>query len=441
MHSLVSRVAGSWQWSAVLVVVFSGGCATGRPVHSGAKELGIASDYRYEVLWSDMREYAITFDAEVEAAANRIRASCDDARIRRNALLWKARSIPEMQKACFRPDPLAALFDVWVFSRQMQDFFSSGAGAEAFGPFQAEVVAVCNGLVERILMIRDSVRTGDDAMSSTESEIIEPWIAAHPIADFSFNRESAIAPFSKYAREGASTFQSVSNINEQITLLTNMLRMALANMPKQVQWEAALILQELAKPEEIAGLLADVGRITDAVERAVDVAEQVPDLVQEEREVVLREMDRQRTLLVDVLASERQAVLEAISKERTEILLAVDFEREQVLKTIADERAKVIENVDAQRLDTLGWAEGERGIVLDTLGEEIDGVVDELRSERALILDEVRSITDQTLERADGELEELLDQALIRIALLVALCVVAAPFVAHVYARVWPRRA
>lgn len=440
------RVVRAWKcnlYSTVLLFVCATtlvGCASGTAPRSSTEQLGFDSNYRYEVLWMHMREFSITFAAEVETCANRIRESSDDPLVHRRSLLWKARSIPEMRKACFRPDPLSALFDAWILSRQMQEFFAKGAGADAFGPFQPEVVAVCEGLVTQILEIRDALKTHDDAMAVTESDLIEPWIAAHPIADFSFNRQSTIAPFAELAPKSGGTFQTVSNINQQITVLTNQIRLALADMPKHVQWEADLIAQELAGPEEIDKLMADFSRITDSVDRAVGVAEQVPVLVHEECKVIFQELDRQLALIIEVLASEREAVLDAISKERMEVLLAVDLERETVLNRITEERAKVIENVDAQRLATLAWAEGERGIVLDTLGKEIDGAIGELRAERALILDEVRAITDNTVRQADGELEELLDLALIRIVLLIALGIIAAPFVAHVYVRVWPTR-
>ena len=92
----------------------------------------IRPDFRVESLRLRMHEYAITFAANIELAATSIEERAGDSTVRRNALLWRIRGVPEMRKACFRIEPIGALVDAWIFARQMDQLFGEGAGASAF---------------------------------------------------------------------------------------------------------------------------------------------------------------------------------------------------------------------------------------------------------------------------------------------------------------------
>ena len=97
----------------------------------------IQQDLRVEALRLRLHEYSITFAAQVDIAATAIEQRTADPAVRRNAVLWKLRAIPEMRKACFRPETVGALVDAWTFARQMEQLFSSGAApqpSEHFSP-------------------------------------------------------------------------------------------------------------------------------------------------------------------------------------------------------------------------------------------------------------------------------------------------------------------
>ncbi len=107
----------------------------------------IRPDFRVETLRMRMHEYSITFAADVDLAAAAIERQATDPTVRRNAVLWRVRGIPEMRKACFRLAPIGALVDAWIFARQMNQLFGDGAGAGAFGAFQPDAVEVSGRLV------------------------------------------------------------------------------------------------------------------------------------------------------------------------------------------------------------------------------------------------------------------------------------------------------
>ena len=71
----------------------------------------------------------MTFAADVDLAATSIEQRTTDAAVRRNALLWRLRAVPEMRKACFRPGPISGLVDAWTLAHQMDQLFTTGAGA------------------------------------------------------------------------------------------------------------------------------------------------------------------------------------------------------------------------------------------------------------------------------------------------------------------------
>jgi len=79
----------------------------------------IRPDVRMEALRARMYEYSITFAAEVDLAATAIERWAGESTVRRNAVLWRVRAIPEMRKACFRLEPVGALIDAWILARQM----------------------------------------------------------------------------------------------------------------------------------------------------------------------------------------------------------------------------------------------------------------------------------------------------------------------------------
>ena len=117
----------------------------------------IRPDFRVETLRVRMYEYSTTFSAEVDLAATAIEGRAADSTVRRNALLWKIRAIPEMRKACFRLEAVSALVDAWILARQMDQLFTEGAGTGAFGTFQPEAVEVSHRLVQQMREIGGSI--------------------------------------------------------------------------------------------------------------------------------------------------------------------------------------------------------------------------------------------------------------------------------------------
>ena len=205
-------------------------------------------DFRLEVLKARLQEYAVTFGAEVDLAAASIVRRTNDVNIQRNALTWRLRSVPEMRKACFRPEPVPALLDAWTLARQMEALFTTGAAANAFGPFQKEVVDVSSRLVAGVRDIGVYIAVSPDARDRIERDLVGSWAAAHPLRDLAFSRESAIAQFAEQMRERGEVFQSVGTIEDMLISLTHQVRIYLGDLPRQVRGEIDLLRSDALPP-------------------------------------------------------------------------------------------------------------------------------------------------------------------------------------------------
>ena len=289
-----------------------------------------------------MHEYSITFAAEVDLAASAIERRAADSTVRRNAVLWRVRAIPELRKACFRLEPVSALVDAWIFARQMDQLFSDGAGAGAFGTFQPEAIAVSRRLVDQMREIGGSIAVSPEARAEFERKFIDPWLAEHPLPDISFTRESPIARFAEQTRARGDTLQSIGTLEELVFTLSQQARIYLADLPRQVRGEVDLMRSDVLPTETVASMQGDLHVSAAAADRIALAAEGISPLVLSERPIVLDEMSRQRALVMAAISVERERAIGAI------------------VQAFAVERSELLRSFELQRLATLEWATAER---------------------------------------------------------------------------------
>src|SRR5215510_10146043 len=271
----------------------------------------IRSDYRVEALRTSLREYSVTFAAEVEIAATAIERRASDATIRRNARLWKLGAIPEMRQACFRPEAIGALVDAWTFVRQMDQLFREGSGRNAFGPFQLEALEVSGRLVAQMRVIAASATVSPGAQAELEHQIVDPWIVEHPLRDITFVRESPIARFAEQSAARGDALQAVGSIEEIVNSLSQQARIYAADLPRQVRGEVDLLRSDMLPPELLSSVQGDLHTAAAAADSIAATAEKVPGLFMQERQAVLDEVSRQRALVLAAIDVERQQAVGA----------------------------------------------------------------------------------------------------------------------------------
>jgi hypothetical protein len=366
----------------------------------------IRADYRVGVLRIRLQEYSITFAADVDLAATSIERRAADAAVRRNALLWRLRAVAEMRKACFRSGPLSGLVDAWTLAQQMDRLLTTGAGGTAFGPFQPEAVAVSGRLLTQIQEVAASIAVSPEARDQLERDVVDPWVATHPLPDMTFVRDSPVARFAEQAQARGDVFQSVGTMEELLQSLAQQARIYLADLPRQLRGELDLLRGDLLPADALGAAQGDLHSSAAALDRLAATAETTPALIQGERQAVLDELNRQRALVMAAITTEREQTILAMTRD------------------VALERNLLLRDVEAQRLATLEWATGERRETIGEVRRDLAGAVSALRAERAAFAEDAR---------------HLIDVVLLRIALFVIAGVVLAPLVAQAYARVWPR--
>ncbi|MHC4990049.1 MAG: hypothetical protein ACYTGC_03625 [Planctomycetota bacterium] len=413
-----------------LLACFIAGCQGPRAPGRFSGTPAVAKDFNPEAVSVELNEYTATFAASVEHAADRIAAESDDPEVRRNTVLWKLYAPPTMNVACYRYDPIAGLVDAWILARQMEELFTTGVGQDLFGDQQEIAVDVSRALVEQIRAVASDVTLSPEAFEKVEQTDIEAWVHAHPLEGLTFARESSIARFADRAVAARGAFAQVASLEDQMSKISAQARVYLADLPKRFQWHAELLRDDMLRSTDVAQLSASVETIADAADRAATVAEETADLVRSERAIILEEVDRQRALLTEDLDDERALILQTFSDERN-----------AVLEAVAVERREVIYAIDEQRVATLDRLSVEREAVGAAIAEQVDRIVQVFEQERSDVLRELTVMLDTAVDQTDQELNDAVDHLFVRLVQLVVVLIMATPIVAHVYARVWPRRA
>ncbi len=327
--------------------------------------------------------YAERFSADVERAADEILAGTEDADVARNALLWKMNALPAIHVAVFQSDPLIGFLDAWTLTVQMREFFTTGAGRDAFGPLQSIAVEASEALERRVGGIVASVTVSGEAPEG--ERIVRAWADSHPISSMEFLRETTADQFADVLGQSqAGGLAVLGNLAMQASDMSERLKYYAAAMPKQIRWESQLVLLELLDEADVQEFLGNVESIDRSAFRLAEFADTVPALVGD-----------QAAFAVDALSGELLASLR---------------------------------EVDRQRIETLEALTAERITVMEQVGNEL-----------IAMMDQVAAIADSTLRRAPVAADEVVDYAFRRALVLLALIFVGGLIFAFLLRLIWRR--
>lgn len=364
-------------------------CTATPPPQSALREASwVAPDARIEVLKVQMTEFFNRFGSTIALASERIAEGSEDAEVRQRALLWKSRSIALAGEATFRPDPLSALFDTWCLCAQMKAYLSEGPGRELFGEQRAIALAALDDLEDQVRGIAEPIMLDGDL--APLQELVARAVEEHPIEGTLLTRTSTVADHAELATQASSLTDVAANVDQKLSDINRHLTTWMAWLPEHVRWQAELLVAD------------DLGQIAAALERVSRVAERLPDLAREERRLVLDAVDLQVRQVLDTLTGERVALTELATNERQALVAAIDQQRFDTIQQVTRERIAVIESI---------------------------------REERALA---VAAVTD-ALATVFPRTERLVDHAVERLAVTLAVVVAAGSFVVFVALR-WRRQ-
>jgi hypothetical protein len=246
----------------------------------------------------------------LEQTADRISHETGDPSVRRRALAFKVDVIPAVYTAAYRVDPLVAAMDTWGLTFQIREYLETGAGRDAFGAHQPlaraqvrDLVSYADASVQGMAISQKRFETARAKMGS--------WVTSHPI-EHAFSSRSSIAPvLAQWLPEDRGAFVAVGEMTDTVQNLSERLNTYAAQMPRQVRWQAELLVAELADQHDLTILLGAAGQAAREV-------------VATERRAVLEDVNSQRQQTLDYLTGERRAAVEALRQERIEALTAVE---------------------------------------------------------------------------------------------------------------------
>jgi hypothetical protein len=343
-----------------------------------------------EELRSRMRNQAGIFSNSIEETADVIMQTTEDEEIYNAALLWKSRAIPAVFQAAFRPDPLMALMDTWAFSIQMRLLASREEMAEQFGEVQPLLLETALRLEAGMESVALTAAVENDV--SIAKEKLEEWALENPIRSRTFSRTAITQHLQDEAvtkRKGG--LASMGALTVDLADLVARVGLYMEHMPKQVAWEAELILNEHLPDDEIDTFLYKVPEALEGLDDTAAILGDLPDLIAQERAIVL-----------DAVSEERRAVMENVDQDLDLIFQVIARERMAAFADLRVEREAAQEELQRQRIATL----------------------DAIREERELAFEEVEAMAGRIVDQAADRLEASLDRVLLKVGLFMGVALV-----------------
>ncbi|MCP4258465.1 MAG: hypothetical protein GY774_13340 [Planctomycetes bacterium] len=330
---------------AICLIMAIVGCKSTADKSTMMKQLKVKKFTSHE-LQVRINEFVTHFAHLVEASSDQIMSRTTDTSIRRQALIWKIYAIPACKAAATSSDPLMAFIDTWAFVLQMNDYFESGGGKEAFGEFQPIAITTSRSL-ELQLLKGIKQRALPEGFEQAVN-FVDNWVLEHPIKTQFFTRDSTMPLLIDiYRANPKGAFASVGSIDQGIRSVADRIAFLSDSLSREIRWQAEYLMETTVSGQKMEETLNNVNTLVKSVDRMARVVEQSPEIIERERTAVFAE-----------IREERKEVLESIDKQRSETIQVLDEEILQVLKVLHEERIATVEDVSKrleEKVESLFW--------------------------------------------------------------------------------------
>jgi hypothetical protein len=123
----------------------------------------------------------------------------------------------------------------------------------------------------------------------------------------------------------------MKNISNRIDIMNSQL-------PKQAMWRASILMEYKLESLGVDAMLAKL-------EQGLTLAESLPELVDEQRTVIMQEVDRQRAATIASLDDALDSTIGAIDREREETFSDLEAIMTDTFNRIEQERNSTVEDV------------------------------------------------------------------------------------------------
>ncbi|MHA2706057.1 chemotaxis protein [Vibrio owensii] len=285
------------------------------------------------------REYAQQFFAQVEQAADVLQENYEpsDKVNQSYILLWKINAEEGLQAAAYQVSPMAALIDTWVFTHQMNQFYSEGEGKDLFATGEAKKVS--EHLAKEVDKLAKSLLKKD--VYEKTQVFVADFVEKYPFADLSMIRTPAYRAWlqaNQISEEEAVT--TLGTMPEAIGDVSDRLSLVSEQTPKIMTWKAQLLaLNSSASIEQVNAALNSLKVTSESLKDFIDNNPEYMRNLAEQMAVQLQP-------LVEDIDQKTEERLSQLSDERQALELMVARERQEIAQIITNEREKFAQDLD-----------------------------------------------------------------------------------------------
>jgi hypothetical protein len=299
-----------------------------------------------------IRSLADPFSGAIEEAVEELSATNDDPEFRLRLLMWQINVVNALQKATFQPRPLAALFDTWALVEQLRIYSETGPGSAFPLELRQIVLNAVEGMEAELLKI--ATEAGGQEGAADAQRLIREWAAENPIDRFVVraSTESELARWT--ARGNMGAMATVKSLGASLDDVMARLDLYSEYVPKQAAWHAELVAGRLVEPSRVDRAFENMGLTADAFDRIALSLENYPNVVADERRIILETIQEERAIILDQLLGKFAEIQIFINEERIDLVEhQLRLEREAIFEAIAGERAIIIDAAIKERADTM----------------------------------------------------------------------------------------
>ncbi len=315
-----------------------------RPVEDYSRYDFIRNDLSPEVAQLLMQEYTATACDYFDRGVGAVAAAQTDAEIAENVERFRDAGLTAIRRAGWRLQPVGAAFDSVILFDQMTAFLQSDEAKDAFGPARERLVEV----LARIRPLADEVmeKVAVDAATARE-DLVSTWVRENPLDGIELVRMSPLLRVADQTDRINDPLQTIARVQFSASAAYARLNEALLALPADVRRQIETVVRGVMREPLLVNALVGLARLGDGMKETGEALSAIDRHIDDHRDAVLADIERQRIATIEAIAAERAVILEAVAAERSAVLAAISAEREEVLEAVDRQVDKALDRTDS----------------------------------------------------------------------------------------------
>ena len=314
------------------------------------------------------REFGERFFTAIEKTASEIQASDTKNIYKEHAILWKINAESVALDAIYKNQPAIAFIDIWAFTIQMEQFFTTSTAEELFGPWTQTIQTTSIQMRKDIEVIAKRHFSSSDYKKIIE--FINSYVSENPIQDLTFKRYPIYSVWlAKTEAENKEieknkdqkkevTPTTVGTLPEVMSDLSDRMAAITRQLQKNVLWQTELLT--------LNGDV-DVKLLGKTVDNVYYSSVQLKD--------IFLNKESSMEYLADQIAIKLHPIVTDIDNMVTSYIFTLQQEGNKLGITLLDERMAIERMVERERIAILDKVNEIRELALAQVMEEVTNLV------------------------------------------------------------------